>query len=135
MRISGSYKLKKWDETTYGMIESGKKTTKVSAQFFFTGDIEGEADFQYLMFYKGFDPKDMHKTLAQYGGLIRITGEVKGKPGTFALADEGTFEAGTARSTLGIIPGSGTGQLSRINGAGSYTADQKNWTWEMDVTF
>jgi hypothetical protein len=110
------------------------KATRASVEYYFTGDIEGAANVEYLMFYKSFDPQDPHKAEAQYVGLIKIIGKLKGKPGTFVLADSGNFHSGTATSKLTILPGSGTGELSKIAGTGSYKADQTSYHWEMDVT-
>ena len=134
MKISGTFKLNKWDEKPYDVIENRMKSTKTTAEFIFTGDIEGIANVESLMFYKSFDLKDPHKAEAQYVGLVKITGKLKGKSGSFTMIDHGEFESGVARSSLTIIPGSGTGELSRITGSGSYTAGASPpYTWEMSI--
>jgi Protein of unknown function (DUF3224) len=135
MRIVSTYVPKKWDEKPYEIIEDRMKSTKASVEFAFSGDIEGSANVEYLMFYQSFDPKDPHKSRAQYVALMRITGEVKGKSGSFALIDNGTFEAGVAKSSVTIIAQSGTGELAKISGAGSYKADQAGCTLELDASF
>ena len=134
MKISGTYQVKKWDEKPYDIIEDRMKMTKASVEYLFSGDIEGTANVEGVMFYKSFDPKDPHKAEAQYVGLIKITGKLKGRSGSFTLTDNGKFEAGTATSTLKIIAGSGTGELSRISGTGSYKADKNLYAYEMDVS-
>ncbi len=50
------------------------------------------------------------------------------------LTDNGRFEAGVAKSSLTVIPGSGTGELSNIRGTGSYKADSSEAHYELDVT-
>lgn len=110
------------------------KLTKASVEYKFSGDIEGTAFVEYLMFYTAFDPEDMHKSEAQYVGQMRIVGKLKGKSGSFALTDTGIFESGVAKSHIAIIAGSGTEELSNITGNGSYQGDQTGCSWELDVT-
>lgn len=134
MRIKSTYTPKKWDERPYEIIENRMKSTKATVEFAFSGDIEGSANVEYLMFYSSFDPKDPHKAKAQYVGLMRIAGKLKGKSGSFALIDSGTFESGVAKSKVTVIPESGTGELSKITGGGNYRADQGGCSLELDVS-
>lgn len=133
MKLSGIYTVSKWDETPYRPDRDGMRYTKTSAKFAFTGDIEGFAYVEYLMFYSFFDEIDMHKSAAQYVGHLKIEGEVKGKSGSFVLTDSGTFDGGIASSEVDIIAGSGTGELTGIVGLGTYQADEKGCRWELDV--
>jgi hypothetical protein len=133
MKISGSYSPTKWDEHPYQFIEERMKLTKASVEFAFSGDIEGTAFVEYLMFYSSFDPEDIHASKALYVGQMRIEGNLQGKSGSFVLTDNGTFESGIAKSQLVIIPDSGTGELSHITGSGFYAADQSGCSWEMEV--
>ena len=135
MRIVSSYAPTKWDEKTYETIEERMKCTKASVEFAMSGDIEGSANVEYLMFYQSFDTKDPHQSRAQYVALMRIIGKVKGKSGSFALIDNGTFEHGAANSKISIIPESGTGELWKISGAGSYRADQTGCKLELEASF
>ena len=131
VKISGNYTTTKWDEHPYQVIEDRMKLTKASVEFEFTGDIIGTALVEYLMFYTSFDVEDMHKSAAQYVGQMRIEGNLKGKSGSFALLDTGTFESGVAKSQITIISGSGTEELFNITGRGSYMADQFGCSWEL----
>lgn len=133
MKISGSYSPTRWDEHPYQLIEDRMKLTKATVEFEFSGDIEGTGFIEYLMFYTSFDPEDMHASIAHYVGQMRIVGNVKGKSGSFVLSDTGAFESGTAKSNITIISGSGTEELSNINGSGTYTADQSSCSWELDI--
>ncbi|MDP1719550.1 MAG: DUF3224 domain-containing protein [Candidatus Nanopelagicaceae bacterium] len=133
MNISGTYTPTKWDEFDYQIISDGMKTTKASVEFQFAGDIEGLATVEYLMFYTSFNPDDLHKSEAVYVGQIHIVGTLKGKVGSFALNDSGTFTSGVAHSRIMIIQGSGTGELATISGVGNYAANQHGCAWEMDI--
>jgi hypothetical protein len=134
MRINGSYTPIKWEEKTIEVIEERTQLTKVTAEFKFEGDIEGVAKVEYLMFYSSFDLDNMHNAAAHYVGQIRIIGILDGKSGSFVANDSGTFIGGVAQSTLSIIAGSGTGELSAIVGIGEYSASQKGSQWEFDIT-
>jgi hypothetical protein len=133
MKIVGTYTPRKWDEKPYDVIENRMKSTKVSAEFAFSGDLEGTASVEYLMFYKAFDPADPHRSVAQYVGLIQFAGTLKGKLGSFAMIDGGTYEAGAAISKVSLVAGSGTGELSKITGEGSYKAGRTGCTWQLEV--
>ena len=133
MRINGSYTPVNWEEKDIEIIENRFKLTRVTAEFNFEGDIQGRANVEYLMFYSTFDKDDMHKAEAHYVGQIRIIGNLAGKSGSFVANDSGTFVDGIAKSTLSIIAGSGTGELSTITGVGEYSANQAGSLWEFEI--
>jgi hypothetical protein len=134
MLIKGTHVPRKWDEKPYDVFENRMKSTKASVEFASAGDFEGTAHAEYLMFYKSFDPKDPHKAVAQYVGLFKLDGKLKGKAGTFVMTVSGGYESGLAQSKLSIIPGSGTGELSKISGSGSDRSDPSGGKWDLDVT-
>jgi len=132
MRAEGTYTVRKWEENTYEQISPEMKMTKASVEFNFTGEIDGKASVEYLMFYSHFDPKDQHNSSASYVGLIRFDGTLKGKTGSFVMKDNGAFEDGAAISILQIAEGSGTGALRGITGTGMYRADRQGSRLELD---
>ncbi len=132
MKAIGTYTVKKWEEKLYDQISSEMKMTKASVEYSMSGQIDGKAVVEYLMFYKYFDENDQHKSSATYIGLIRFVGKVQGKEGNFVIEDHGTFENGEASSTLQIIEGSGMGELKGIKGTGRYSANQEGAHFELD---
>ena len=132
MRAEGTYTVKRWEEKTYEQISPEMKMTKASVEYGFSGEIDGKASVEYLMFYSYFDPKDQHNSSASYVGLIRFDGKLAGRSGSFVMRDNGTFEGGAAHSTLQIAEGSGTGALRGINGTGMYRADRQGSRLELD---
>lgn len=134
MKAKGTYSVKIWDENPYDQISSEMKMTKASVEYSMKGEISGKALVEYLLFYKYFDANDQHKSAAAYTGLIRFVGAVQGKEGSFVMEDRGTFEHGTATSTLQIIAGSGLGDLKEIQGTASYHANQDGNQFELDYT-
>ncbi len=132
MNAHSSYMVKKWEENSYAQISPNSKLTKASVEYQVTGEIDGKALVEYLMFYRHFDPNDQHKSSASYIGLIRFDGKLKDKSGTFVLQDHGTFDAGGASSVLQIIAGSGTGALRGIIGTGKYLANKEGYFLDLD---
>lgn len=132
MTAKGTYSVKKWEEKPYEEISSDMKMTKASVEYAMTGDLNGKAVVEYLMFYEYFDANDQHKSNAVYVGLMRFVGTVQDKDGSFAMEDHGGFENGVASSTLQIIAGSGTGGLKGIHGTGHYSAGKDGIKIELD---
>ncbi len=132
MKAKGTYAVKKWDENVYEQISSEMKITKATVEYSMSGQINGKAFVEYLMFYKYFDENDQHKSSAIYIGLIRFVGNVQGKEGSFVIEDHGTFKNGAASSALQIITGSGMGELKGIQGTGGYSATQDSAQIELD---
>ena len=135
MKAKASYSVKKWEEATYRQISSEMKMTKASVLYEFSGDLLGIASVEYLMFYRHFDPNDQHKASASYVGLIHFEGKLLGKSGSFVFEDNGTFEGGSASSSLRIAEDSGTGGLKDIHGTGRYVANKEGFHLELDYDF
>lgn len=111
-RATGSMELKSWDEHPYSEIDGGPKLARASVTQSFSGDIEGEGTLEYLMLYQG--------NAASFSGLERVVGRIGERWGSFVLQHNGRFEGDTARSSLSVVPGSGTGDLRGLRGEGSY---------------
>ncbi len=135
MKAKGTYTVKKWEELSYQQMAPDKKMTKASVEYNLSGEIEGKASVEYLMFYSHSDPKDQHKSSASYVGLIYFDGTLLGKSGSFVLEDNGTFEGGVAKAALRIAKGSGTGQLEGIRGIGMYLANPEGCHFELEFSF
>lgn len=134
MKAKGTYTVKQWNEATYDQISPVMKMTRASVEYAFTGEIVGTGSVEYLMFYRHFDEKDQHASSASYAGLIRFSGTLAGREGTFIMKDDGAFEGGTAASALQICEGSGTGSLAGITGTGMYRADKSGYRCEIEYT-
>jgi hypothetical protein len=134
MKAQGTYTVKKWVENTYDQISPEMKMTRASIEYALSGEIEGIASVEYLMFYRHVDAKDQHKSSASYAGLLRFNGVVAGSQGSFVMKDDGTFDGGTAVSALRVCEGSGTGSLAGITGTALYRAGQEGYHFELEYT-
>jgi hypothetical protein len=58
---------------------------------------------------------------AAFVGLERVIGRIAGRTGSFVLQRTGVFEAGLAKESYSVIPGSGTEELAGLLGDGVST--------------
>ena len=106
------FAIKSWDEKPYSEGADQPKLTRASVIKTYTGDIEGEAQVEYLMMYR-------RDGSATFVGLERVVGRIGGKTGTFVLQRTGIFESGLAKESYSVISGSATGELEGLVGDGS----------------
>ena len=106
------FAIKSWDEKPYSEGQDQPRLTRASVIKTYTGDIEGEAQVEYLMMYR-------RDGSATFVGLERIVGRIGGKSGSFVLQRTGIFESGQAKESYSVIPGSATGDLQGLRGDGS----------------
>ena len=106
------FAIKSWDEKPYSEGQDQPKLTRATVLKTYTGDIEGEAQVEYLMMYR-------RDGSATFVGLERVVGRIGGKTGTFVLQRTGIFENGHAKESYSVIPGSATEELQGLRGDGS----------------
>ena len=76
----------------------------------FEGDLEGTSKGEMLAAGTAV------KSSAGYVALERVTGSLQGRSGTFALQHSGTMNRGAPTLTIGVVPDSGTGELTGLRG-------------------
>jgi Protein of unknown function (DUF3224) len=59
---------------------------------------------------------------AEFVGMQRVDGRLGGRSGSFVLRSAGTFDGKEARGELAVVPGSGTGELTGLQGSGEFSA-------------
>ena len=107
------FAIQSWEEKAYYEGDNQPRLTRASVTRTFTGDLEGEGRVEYLMMYRSDGS-------ASFVGFERVVGRIGGKAGTFVLQRTGVFENGQAKETYVVVPGSGTGDLSGLEGDGNY---------------
>ena len=117
MHARATFEVKGWDEQPYGAIEGLPRLTRASVKVAFQGAIEGEGTIEYLMTYRDDGS-------AIFVGVHRVIGTLDGRAGSFVLTGTGGYEknTGTASMAWTVAPGSGTGDLRGLKGAGSAVA-------------
>jgi hypothetical protein len=111
-RANARFAIKAWDEKPWSESQGEPKLTKASVTKSYTGDIEGEAQVEYLMMYRSDGS-------ATFVGLERVVGGIGDRIGTFVLHRTGVFEDGMAKESYVVIPGSATGGLQGLHGEGN----------------
>ena len=82
----------------------------------FSGDIDGESPVRALQVQR--DDKS-----ASMVSMQRFTGKLSGRQGTFVLQGKEIVENGKIKATWFVVPGTGTGDLSRLGGEGGFEGD------------
>ena len=125
-KITGTYTMSDWKETDLRSAPPPMKCTSVAAPGSFTGDLQGEGDTHYLLYYR--DEK-----IGLFSGFTTFTGTLAGRTGTFVFQDDGTFDEKAATTKWTIVPGSGSGELAGITGKGGFSATSGlTITFELD---
>jgi hypothetical protein len=115
-RATASFKIEGWDEQTYTELGDGRKLTRASVKQALSGDIEGEANVEWLMCYRPDETAD-------FVGLQRISGTLGDRAGEFVLVHTaGTFDGQVAKGELTVVPDSATGELHGLRGEGEFSA-------------
>ena len=106
------FAIKSWNEQPYSDGRDQPKLTRATVTKTYTGDIDGEAQVEYLMMYRP-------DGTAAFVGLERVVGRIGDKTGSFVLQRTGVFEGGQAKESYSVIAGSGTGELRGLAGDGN----------------
>lgn len=106
------FAIKSWEEKPYSEVQGEPRLTRASVTKTYMGDIQGQAQVEYLMMYRDDGS-------ATFVGLERVVGRIGDKAGAFVLQRIGTFEGGQAVESYSVVPGSATGDLHGLRGDGS----------------
>ncbi|MDH3401833.1 MAG: DUF3224 domain-containing protein [Chromatiales bacterium] len=94
----------------------------------FTGDIVGTSSGQMLT---ALTPA---KGSAGYVAMERVSGTLGGKRGSFVLQHSGTMNEGQQTLSISVVPGSGTGSLTGIEGVLKLEVVEGNHNYELEYT-
>lgn len=112
--IKGRFQVSSWNEGPYDERD-GRRLTRASVSQRFEGDIAGDGAAEWLMAYQAGGR-------ARFVGFQVIEGEVAGRRGAFVLETAGAFDGQVARWDARVVPGSSTGDLKNLEGAGKFEA-------------
>ena len=105
MNASGAFEITMLPQQDQD-FESGRLT--IDKQY--KGDLEGTGKGQMLSAHGHIEGS------AAYVAIEKVEGSLHGKQGAFALQHRGVMDRGSPSLEVGIIPDSGTGELSGISG-------------------
>ena len=113
IHATGSFEWKDYREQPYSESDQGLKLTCSSVTNNYFGDMEGTGTQEYLTVYR--DGRPISVT-----GLEHFVGRVGNHLGSFVLQGSATMEGAVLKATWFVVPGSGTGDLTKVRGEGSY---------------
>jgi Protein of unknown function (DUF3224) len=101
-------KITSWDEKAYRELPDGSKFCRADVILAEGADGITSGAFEALLYYRP-------DGTSSYVTLMTLTANLGGKPGTFVLRGEGSYDGTTARVTASVIDGSQTGDLAGLS--------------------
>ena len=108
----GTFENKSWDEDTIETIGDGK-VTRASVKQSFTGDISGDSNVDWHMYYAP-------DGTASFVGLQRIDARLGDRAGTIVVQTTGVYDGSEARGDWVVV--GGTDGLAELSGTGEFSA-------------
>ncbi len=99
-----------WDESALEELGDGRKITRAQVRLEDGADGLESGSASMLAYYRPDGTSD-------YVTMLRLSGRLDGREGTFALRGDGAYDGTTASGRMTVIPGSGTGGLDGISGS------------------
>ena len=115
MNTNATFRITGWDEEPYDEPEDGPKLTRAHVQRSFHGDLSGTGNLMYVMAH--LDGEN-----ASFTGYEKVVGSLGGRIGSFVLRHTGKYDGAAATAQYEVVPGSGTGELAGLTGAGGFSA-------------
>ncbi len=94
----------------------------------FHGDLEGTSKGQML------SAMGSVKGSAGYVAMERVTGNLKGRSGSFVLQHSGTMTRGEPQLIVSVVPDSGTGELAGLAGTLTIKIAEGRHSYEFEYT-
>ena len=115
MLTKATFKIISWDEEPFDEPEDGPKLTRAHVRKSFHGDLCGTGNLMYVMAH-------LDGGGASFSGFEKVVGSLGGKMGSFVLRHTGSYDGEKATAEYEVVPGSGTGDLAGLSGAGGFSA-------------
>jgi hypothetical protein len=115
-------------EVTITPQETDDAIARMSIDKTWSGDLSGAG--HGLMLSAG----DPAQGRAGYVALEVVDGTLHGRSGSFALQQLGVMRDGGQELRYDVVPGSGTGDLTGIDGTLALTIDDRGHTYELTYT-
>lgn len=108
--------------------EGGVALGRMTFEKAFSGDLAGTGKGTMLTAMTGTQGS------AGYVAIERVTGTLHGKKGSFVLQHGGTMNRGAQNLSIAIVPDSGTGELSGIEGVFKLTIAEGKHLYELEYS-
>ena len=124
-KVKGTFEVKMTprdmgEDAAVGVMNLDKK---------YSGSLNAKGSGEMLAMQSGVEGS------AGYTAMERVTGELDGKEGSFALMHFGIMNRGTPTLTIKIVPDSGTGNLNGISGEMNIIIENGEHLYELEYDF
>jgi hypothetical protein len=109
MTLTTKMRIASWDESPVEEFGDGSKLTRALVQLSDGKDALESGSSAMLAYYRP-------DGTSSYVTVLRVTGILDGRAGSFVLRGEGDYDGTTASGRMTVVPGSGSGGLSGISG-------------------
>ena len=117
-KVSGRFDVTLNPDSTYAQGKQGNQLHRMTLDKTFYGELEAISQGEMLSVVTGV------KGSAGYVAIEQVSGKLCGHEGTFVLQHSGTMNRGDDNLNLHVVPDSGTGQLSGLQGTMTIRIDQ-----------
>ena len=107
--LTTKMRIASWEETPVEEFDDGSKLTRALVRLSDGADGLASGSAAMLAYYRP-------DGTSSFVTVMRLTGILDGRAGSFVLRGEGAFDGTTASGRMTIVAGSGTGGLARISG-------------------
>ena len=107
--LTTKMRIANWDESPVEEFDDGSKLTRAQVRLSDGQQGLASGSVGMLAYYRP-------DGTSSFVTVMRLTGILDGRAGSFVLSGEGTFDGTTASGRMGVVTGSGTGGLARISG-------------------
>jgi hypothetical protein len=107
--LTTKMRIASWDESPVEEFDDGRKRTRALVRLSDEADGLASGSVGMLAYYRP-------DGTSGFVTVMRLTGILDGRAGSFVLRGGGAFDGTTASGRMTIVEGSGTGGLARISG-------------------
>lgn len=125
MHATGTFEVKLAPQPATPGIEAAN-LGRMSIEKQFLGDLAGASLGEMLAVHSQVTGS------AGYVALERVTGTLHGRKGSFVLQHSGSMNRGVPSLQLGVVPDSGTGELTGLTGSMTIEIEQGKHSYVMD---
>jgi len=111
--LKGEFEVTSWNEDAYAQRDGNRKLSRAEVAGNVSGGVTGTSNVQWLMSYQP-------DGTARFVGYQQLEGEIDGRSGSVVIESNGAFDGSVASGTWNVVPGSGTGDWSSLEGAGRF---------------
>lgn len=115
-RVTAVITVRKYEASAYEEPAEGTVLSRIHVEESLSGGIAGDGLVEFLQAARADD-------WASFVGFERVAGALAGRRGAFLLQVSGIVEGGVVSADWFVVPGSGTGELAGLRGAGGFRAN------------